>query len=119
MNDTTNTTVNNTTFSGAGLVFFQQDGSVGGFVRDGSFQYQLRGVIKGDEVILSGVEYGLRYKKVEQKTDRHPVGKGTLLNKKTGETVPVAVFANKLSDGRRVHGISLSGSDSLVVDAPF
>lgn len=118
MTDTTNT-ANTATFSGAGLVFFQADGSVGGFVRDGSYQYQLRGAIHGDEVILSGVEYGLRYKRVEQKTDRHPVGKGIMLNKKTGESVPIAVFANKLSDGRRVHGISLSGSDSIVVDAPF
>lgn len=115
MTDTTNTA----TFSGAGLVFFQEDGSVGGFIRDGSFQHQLRGAISNGEVILNGVTHQLRYKKVEQKTDRHPVGKGVLTDKRTGESSPVAVFANKLSDGRRVHGISLSGSDSVVVDAPF
>ena len=109
---------NTNSISGLGLVFFQEDGSVGGFIRTDGGQLQLAGKIVGEAVILTGASgVSLRYSRVAQPSDRHPVGKGVLSI--GGEELPVAIFSNRLKDGRRVHGVSLSGSAAKVVDAPF
>jgi hypothetical protein len=115
MTNATHTATN----TGLGLVFFQADGAVGGFVRDGSDQFSVRGTFQGDHVVLDGPSHRIAYSKIEQRTDRHPVAKGTLLDKRTGVQHPIAVFRNTLEDGRVVHGLSLSGTDAKVVDAPF
>ena len=110
---------NETNISGLGLVFFQADGNVGGFVRHAGEQHQLTGGFEDGAVVLSGPAFRLTYSRVEQPSERHPVGRGELVDLRDGTVTPVAVFANKLADGRRVHGISVAGSSAKVVDAPF
>ena len=108
---------NETNIAGLGVVWMHTDGTFGGFIRSGGCKHQLVGRSANGVLTLTGARHRLEYRKVEQTSERAPVGRGELLDTETGVVTPIVAYANRSEKtGRLTHGISVGGSSEPGAD---
>lgn len=104
--------------TGRGLIFFNADGTVGGFITtaDGE-RITVRGKFSpGGSVVAHSERVMLSYHKVEAPSEKHPVGRGLL--EVDGVQEAISVFGVTTESGRRAHGLASSDLPTAV-NAPF
>lgn len=103
--------------TGLGLIFFNADGTCGGYVRRNGVEHKVRGSYNNGKVNAGSADgkVHVSYAKVER-VNNGPVGRGTVTFE--GSAEGLSVFPAKGDDGRSFHGLT-SSELAAHVNAPF